>query len=452
MGGVLAVSSPSVPDQTSSTDARPLRIGICGLGTVAQGVLELLGGNGEGIRTRAGRGIEVVRVASRSAKPGVDLLGAEFSTDLTSVTGDSSLDVVVELIGGETTALDLVRSTLESGRAVVTANKAILASNGDELFALARQRGGVLAFEAAVAGGIPIIEAVTRSLAGNDIRWLAGIINGTSNYILTAMAERGETFEAALADAQALGYAEADPTFDVEGIDAAHKLTVLSALAFRIGCRFEDVYTEGISEVTVEDIEYARQLGYRIKHLGIARRTDEGVQMRVHPTLIPETQLLASVNGVMNAVLVNGNAAGDTLYYGAGAGALPTASSIVADLIDIARGHRPDVPEMLAANEVRLQGIEEVVTGFYLRIPSLDKPGVFARLATILSEHDISIEAAIQKEQAIHMETSEAWVPIVILTQPVRESVMIRALDAVQKLPEVVGGIRRMRVEHLSDA
>ncbi len=437
---------------TSSSDpTAPLRIGICGLGTVAQGLLTLLKENGERIASQAGRPIEVVRVASRSAKPGVDLLGAEFSTDLASVTEDESLDVIVELIGGEGVALDLVRAELGKGRAVVTANKAILASSGDELFALAAANEGQLAFEAAVAGSIPIIGAVTRSLAGNQIRWLAGIINGTSNYILTAMAEQGASFEAALADAQALGYAEADPTFDVEGIDAAHKLTVLGALAFGIGYRFDAVYTEGISEVTVEDLEYARQLGYRIKHLGLARSTADGVEMRVHPTLIPESQLLASVNGVMNAVVVNGNAAGDTLYYGAGAGALPTASSVAGDLVDIARGHRPDLPVMLDTNEVRLRGIEQAVTGFYLRIPSLDKPGVFAKVATLLSEHEISIEAAIQKEQAVHDETEDAWVPIIILTRPVRESVMIAALQAVQELPEVVGDIRRIRVEHLSE-
>lgn len=429
----------------------PLRIGIYGLGTVSQGLLEVLRTNRESVTERAGREIEVVRIASRTPKPGVDLLGASFSTDLASISEDESLDVVVELIGGEGVALDLVRSELERGRPVVTANKAILAAHGDELFGLARDQGGLLAFEAAVAGGIPIIAALTRSLVGNEIHWLAGIINGTSNYILTAMTESAQSFSDALADAQALGYAEADPTFDVEGIDAAHKLTVMGALAFRIGYRFDDVFTEGISEISVEDIEYARQLGYQIKHLGIARRTDEGVQLRVHPTLVPENQLLASVNGVMNAVLVNGNATGETLYYGPGAGALPTASSVVADLVDIARGHRPDLPGMLAANEVRMQGIEDVVTGFYLKIPSLDKPGVFARVATILSELDISIEAAIQKEQAVHTESQDAWVPIIILTQPVRESVMIRAIAAVQELPDVVGEIRRIRVEHLSE-
>jgi homoserine dehydrogenase len=428
-----------------------LKVGLCGLGTVGQGVLQVLESNRERIRARAGRDIQITRVASRTPRPEVDLGGASFSTDLDTVLGDDSLDVVVELIGGEGVALDLVRQTLASGRSVVTANKAILATHGDELLALSRENGAALAFEAAVAGSIPIIAAMTRSLAGNDLRWIAGIINGTSNFILTAMAESGKTFDVALAEAQALGYAEADPTFDVEGIDAAHKLTVLGALAFQIGFRFDDVYTEGISAVSVEDIEYARQLGYRIKHLGIARLAHGAVEMRVHPTLIPENSLLSSVDGVMNAVLVNGDASGDTLYYGAGAGALPTASSVVADLIDLARGHRPDLPRMIEDNSIRVSGMDDVETGFYLKIPSLDRPGVFAKVATILSERDISIEAAIQKEQAIHTESGDAWVPIIILTQPVRERVMNDAIRAVQELPEVVGQIGRIRVEHLDD-
>jgi homoserine dehydrogenase len=429
----------------------PLKLGLCGLGTVAQGVLAVLRDHGDSIRAKAGRDIQVVRVASRTEKPEVDLLGASFSTDLATVTEDPDLDVVVELIGGEGVALELVRQTLQAGKSVVTANKAILASHGDELLALVRQHGGILAFEAAVAGGIPIIAALTRSLAANEIGSIAGIINGTSNYILSAMTESGQSFEKALADAQALGYAEADPTFDVEGIDAAHKLTVLGALAFGIGFKFDEVYTEGISEISTEDIEYAGQLGYQIKHLGLARLGPQGVQMRVHPTLIPEDQLLASVNGVMNAVLVNGSATGDTLYYGAGAGALPTASAVVADLIDIARGNSPELPVMRDDNSFRVLGIEEVVSGHYLKIPSLDKPGVFARVATLLSEREISIEAAIQKEQAIHTETQEAWVPIIILTQPVQESVMNEAIAALQQLQEVVGPIRSIRVEHLGN-
>jgi homoserine dehydrogenase len=430
--------------------AEPLRIGICGLGTVAQAVLEVLRSSSESgiLKRRAGRDIQVVRVASRTPKPDVDLLGASFSTDVASVTDDDSLDVVVELIGGVETAGDVVRRALEHGRSVVTANKAILATDGDELVALARSRGVSLGFEAAVAGGIPIIGTVTRSLAANEIRWLAGIINGTSNYILTAMTESKRSFEDALAEAQRLGYAEADPTFDVEGIDAAHKLTILGALAFQIGFRLEDVYTEGISQISVEDIEYARQLGYQIKHLGLARMDAHGVEMRVHPTLIPDGQLLASVNGVMNAVLVSGSASGETLYYGPGAGGLPTASSVVADLIDIARGRPAELPVTEDAG-VRMRRIEEITTGYYLKIPSLDKPGVFARVATILSERDISIEAAIQKEQAIHTETGSAWVPIIILTEPVREAVMNEAIAEVQSMPEVIADIRRIRVEHL---
>ncbi|MGE0625439.1 MAG: homoserine dehydrogenase [Pseudomonadales bacterium] len=430
---------------------KPLRIGICGLGTVAQGVLHVLRENREAIQARAGRDIQVVRVASRTPKPDVDLLGAAFSTDLSSVAEDDSLDVVIELIGGETVALELVRDLLKKGRAVVTANKAILATHGDELIDLVRTHGGLLAFEAAVAGGIPIIDTLTRSLAANRIQWLAGIINGTCNYILTAMTRQGKSFDEALAEAQKLGYAEADPTFDVEGVDAAHKLTVLGALAFQIGYRFREVYTEGISGVSVEDIQYARELGYQVKHLGIARMMPSGVQMRVHPALVPDGELLASVEGVMNAVLVNGNAAGDTLYYGAGAGALPTASSVVADVIEFARGQRPYLPALVSDNEVRVLPIEEVTSEFYLRIPSLDKPGVFARVATILSEHDISIEAAIQKEQAVHTETQEAWVPIIILTGPVLESVMNDAIAEVQELPTVVGDICRIRVELLGD-
>lgn len=421
------------------------------MGTVAQGVLAVLKENQQRICLQAGREIQVSRVASRSAKPEVDLLGAQFSTELNDVVDATDVDVVVEMIGGEEAALNLVRNSLKLGKPVVTANKAIIAAHGDELLALASASHVAFGFEAAVAGGVPIIAALTRALAGNEIRWLAGIINGTSNYILTAMAESGQAFDAALADAQRLGYAEADPTFDVEGIDAAHKLTIMAALAFGIGFRFADVYTEGINTVSVEDIEYARQLGYQVKHLGIGRNSDAGVELRVHPTLVPQHQLLASVNGVMNAVLINGNAAGDTLYYGAGAGSQPTASAVVADLIDIARGLSAP-PVVTADSETRVLAIEDVECGFFLKIPSLDKPGVFARVATILSERKISIEAAIQKEQAIHTESQNAWVPIIILTQRVREGVMNQALEAVQQLPEVVGEITRLRVEHFLDA
>ena len=430
---------------------QPLRIGLCGLGTVAQGVLTVLKKNQQSINARAGREIRVARVASRTARPELDLLGAQFSTELNDVVEASDVDVVVEMIGGEDAALKLVRRSLELAKPVVTANKAIIAAHGNELLALASARQTTIGFEATVAGGIPIIASLMRALAGNEIQWLAGIINGTSNYILTAMAESGQAFDTALAEAQRLGYAEADPTLDVEGIDAAHKLTIMAALAFGIGFRFADVYTEGINAVSVEDIEYARQLGYQVKHLGIGRISDAGVELRVHPTLVPQQQLLASVNGVMNAILVNGNAAGDTLYYGAGAGALPTASAVVADLIDIARGLSL-LPVATSEGETRILSIEDVECGYFLKIPSLDKPGVFAKVATILSDQKISIEAAIQKEQAIHAESQHAWVPIIILTQRVREGVMNQALEAVQQLPEVVGEITRLRVEQFVDA
>lgn len=424
----------------------PLRIGIAGLGTVAQGLLEILRVNSSEITRRAGRSLSVVRVASRSPKPQVDLGTADFSTDL-STLHDADIDVIVELIGGEDTALQLVRDAIACKQSVVTANKAIIARHGDELVANADREGIMLGFEAAVAGGIPIVNALTRGMVGNQVEWLAGIINGTSNFILTAMADHGSTFAAALQEAQRLGYAEADPAFDVEGIDAAHKLTILVALAFDTRFRFEAVYTEGITDVTLEDIEYARDLGYAIKHLGIARASVDGIEARVHPCLVPKNNPLANVNDVMNAVLVHGNAAGPTLYYGAGAGARPTASAVISDLVAIARGDAVDFK--VGGVEREVLSIEQAQTAYYLRIPSLDEPGVFARVATILSEHAISIEGAIQRERAVHLEPSANWVPIIILTHRVRESVMTAALTAVQGLPEIVGEIVRIRVEHL---
>jgi homoserine dehydrogenase len=429
----------------------PLRVGLCGLGTVAQGVLEVLRDNAEQIAARAGRRIVVTRVASRRLRPEADLGAAGFSTDLRSLTQDPDIDVLVELIGGDDLALELHQQALAAGKPVVTGNKAVIALHGNELFALARRHGVPLCFEAAVAGGIPIISALTRGLAANDVHWLAGIINGTSNFILSAMSDRGVPFAEALAEAQRLGYAEADPTFDVEGIDAAHKLTILAALAFGMDFRFNEVYTEGISRVCSEDIEYARQLGYRVKHLGIARKTPAGVEVRVHPTLIPQQQLLANVHGAMNAVVVHGDAAGDTLYYGAGAGALPTASAVVADLIDVARG-TARLPELGDPGHLRVMPMIDSESAYYLRVPSLDRPGVFARVATILSEHDISIESAVQRAEAIHSDSQHTWVPIIIVTQRVPERVMNHALAAVQALTEVVGEITRIRVEDLRDA
>ena len=429
----------------------PLRVGLCGLGTVAQGVLRILSDNAADIERRAGRPIVVTQVASRRMRPEVDLGDIGFSTDVRTIPEHPDVDVVVELIGGEDTALELQQAALEAGKAVVTANKAVIALHGDELFEIAERQGVPICFEAAVAGGIPIISAITRGLAANEVQWIAGIINGTANYILTAMTERGEAFDEALAEAQRLGYAEADPTFDIEGIDAAHKLTILAALAFGMDFRFSEVYTEGISRISAEDVEYARRLGYRIKHLGVARRTDAGVELRVHPTLVPDYRLLANVQGVMNAILVHGNAAGDTLYYGAGAGELPTASAVVADLVEIARG-KALLPKRQDGSGLEVVPIIESESAYYLRIPALDRPGVFARVATILADHNISIEYAEQRAQAIHTDKDQAWVPIVIVTQRVPERVMNDALATVQALSEVVGEITRIRVDDLDDA
>lgn len=433
----------------------PLKVGLCGLGTVAQGVLKVLSRNERFITRRAGREIVVTRVASRRLRPGVDLGGAAFSTDVAALAASRDIDVLVELIGGEGTALEAVRTALGNGTSVVTGNKAIIALHGNELLPLAAANGAHLGFDAAVAGSIPILPALTGPLAGNEHLWLAGIINGTSNFILSAMSEHGRSFADALAEAQRLGYAEADPTFDVEGIDAAHKLTILTALAFDMDFRFSDVYTEGISQLTADDVEYARALGYRIKHLGMARRGEDGVEARVHPVLVPESHVLANIGDAMNAVMVHSNAAGDTLYCGAGAGELPTASAVVGDLLEIARGTcRLPVSEF--AGETAMLPIGATTSAFYLRIPSLDRPGAFARVATILSDRNISIEGAIQREQARVSAPSqgradEAWVPIIILTHEVRESVMDDALQAVQALPEVVGEIMRIRVEHFAD-
>ena len=427
----------------------PLRIGVAGLGTVAGGVIKLLSDEAVHVARQAGRPLQLVRVASRTPKPGIDLAGAEFSTDLESLQ-EADVDVVVELIGGEERALKLVGAALQRGQHVVTANKAIIACHGNDLLEQAQRHGVSLGFEAAVAGGVPVLGALRSGLAANRVATLAGIINGTSNYILTAMAEQGASFAEALARAQELGFAEADPSFDVEGIDAAHKLTILAALAFDTEFRFAGVYSEGISHITAEDLEYAKELGYRIKHLAIARRTEAGCETRVHPTLVAQHSLLAGVDGVMNAVWIQGEATGPTLYYGAGAGAMPTASAVVADLIAIARGDSFDW--RVGGEKQAALPIEAAHSAFYLRIPSLDAPGVFADVATILGQHGISIEGAIQREAAVRGDgASASWVPIVIVTAPVAEAAMNSALALVQKVPEVVGQITRIRIAHFAD-
>ena len=425
----------------------PLRVGLCGLGTVGQGVVELLARNAFSIARRAGRPVVITRVASRTPKSEVDLAGAAFSTDLDDVVGAADVDVVVETMGGEDAARRLMSDSCRAGKHFVTANKALIALHGQELLAGARNAGVMVRFEAAVAGGIPIVKALSEGLAGNRIHWIAGIINGTSNYILSAMARDGVSFADALANAQTLGYAEADPAFDVDGIDAAHKLSILSALAFDTPLQFDAVYTEGIGRITAEDLEYAAALGYRIKHLGITRRTSAGIEMRVHPTLVPQTRLLSQVDGVTNAVVVNSDAVGASLYYGPGAGALPTASAVVADLIDVARGNAlPAFAQDAAPARVPIGDIE---SAYYLRIPAADQPGVMAKVAQILSSKEISIESVIQREQAIRADTGTAWVPVIILTHRVIERALDEALREIQQLDDVVDEITRIRVETL---
>lgn len=425
-----------------------LNVGICGLGTVGSGTVNVLQRNAATISARAGVDIKIVHIGARRDNPLCDISSYKVSRDIFDVVKDPDVDLVIELIGGTTIAKDLVTEAINNGKHVVTANKALIAMYGNEILALAAQKGVTVAFEAAVAGGIPIIKAVREGVAANEIKWLAGIINGTGNFILSEMREKGRDFADVLAEAQALGYAEADPTFDVEGIDAAHKLVILASLAFGMPFRFEKCFTEGISGIDAADVKYAEELGYRIKHLGIARRCDDGIELRVHPTLIPEKRLIANVNGVMNAVLVNGDASGPTLYYGAGAGADATASAVIADVVDIARGNQ--IPMMgFAAEEVSKQHIlpiEEVETAYYLRIAAEDKPGVLSEIATALSVQGISIEAIIQKEAP----DDEVRVPIIILTNRTRESKMIEAIHHIEKFEFVQRPVVRIRVESLA--
>lgn len=424
----------------------PLRIGLAGLGTVGGTVARLLLEGAGLFERRAGRRLDLTRVASRTPKPEIDLGSAAFDTDLDSLDADD-VDVVVELIGGETAAKGVVTTAIEAGRHVVTANKALLAAYGEELFESASWRGVSVGFEASVAGGIPIVNALRNGLAANRIDAIAGIVNGTSNYILTAMEEEGQDFATALAEAQGLGYAEADPTFDVEGIDAAQKLAILAALAFDTTIDFGGVHVEGISGMDIEDIRYARELGFSIKHLGVARLRDDGVEARVHPALVPDSVLISKVSGVMNAVMTHGDAVGPTLYVGPGAGGMPTASAVVADLVELARGTLP-VPRP-AKRRLPSLGIEGVACAHYLKIPAIDQPGVFADVADVLSRHKISIEAVIQRPGAIRS-GAEPWVPIIIVTNDVTEAVVRDCVSELAKLGGVTGEIARIRVADLS--
>jgi len=434
---------------------KPVNVGLLGLGTVGGGTFNVLNRNAEEITRRAGRGIRITHAAAReydpAGLPGVE--GIDVSDDAFSVVENPDVDIVVELIGGYEPARELVLKAIANGKHVVTANKALIAMHGNEIFAAAQDKGVMVAFEAAVAGGIPIIKAIREGLAANQIEWLTGIINGTGNFILTEMRDKGRDFADVLKEAQALGYAEADPTFDVEGIDAAHKLTILAALAFGIPLQFDKVYTEGIGRITREDVVYAEQFGYRIKHLGYTRRTDRGIEMRVHPTLIPERRLIANVDGVMNAVLVNADAVGPTLYYGAGAGAEPTASAVVADLVDVTRTLTADpqnrVPHLAfqpgSISDLPILAMDDIETAYYLRMQVADRPGVMAEVTSILGDAGISIEAILQKEPAPDADRAS----IILLTHVVQERQMNEAITRIEALDSIHGAVTRIRLEHL---
>ncbi|WP_035341234.1 homoserine dehydrogenase [Acinetobacter lwoffii] len=434
---------------------KPVRLAILGLGTVGGGALKLLKENAAEIKRRTGREIEITHVGTRRPRPDLDLPeSVKQSADLMDIVRQPDVDVVVEVMGGIHPAFEIIMEAMKHGKHIVTANKALLAEHGNELFKAAEDNAVQIAYEAAVAGGIPIIKVIREGLAANKIEWLAGIINGTSNFILSEMREKGRAFEDVLKEAQELGYAEADPTFDVEGIDAAHKLTILASCAFGIPLQFDKVFTEGIGKVTAQDVKYAEDLGFRIKHLGIARRTDAGIELRVHPTLIPDDQLIANVNGVKNAVLVQANAVGPTLYYGAGAGAGPTASAVVADVVDIVRDiiYTEDgagtIPQLAfeALSDLPILSREQMTTGYYIRINAEDQMGVLADVTTILSRAGISIDAIMQQPRL-----SKDLIPIVILTDPVKESKMDAALSQIQALPVIHGEIVRIRLESLDN-
>lgn len=447
--------APSGHSQVKPQAGTAVKVGLLGLGTVGCATVEVLQRNADEIARRAGRRIQVVSAALRDlgkSRP-CDTRSIRVTTDPYEVVEHADIAIVVELMGGISPAKELVLRAIDNGKHVVTANKALIALHGNEVFDAAHAKGVMVAFEAAVAGGIPIIKAVREGLAGNRIEWLAGIINGTSNFILSQMTHQGSEFDVALAEAQRLGYAEADPTFDVEGIDAAHKLTILAAIAFGIPLRFGEVFVEGISKLHHADVDYAHQLGYRVKHLGVARRSEAGIELRVHPTLIPDHRPLADVEGAMNAVLVYGDAVGPTLYYGPGAGGYPTASAVVADIVDVARTLTADpenrVPHLAfqpdTLQDLPILPMDAVNTAYYLRMQAVDKPGVLAEVTRILGDKAISIEAILQKEP----HADEDHVPVIILTHRVAERDMNEAIARIEGLPVIRGEVMRIRLEHL---
>ncbi len=435
---------------------KPINVGLLGMGTVGGGTLTVLRRNAGEITRRAGREIRIKMAADRNLEMARKLAGPELeiTADPMEVVNNPDIDIVVELIGGTMLAKELVLKAIANGKHVVTANKALLALHGNEIFKAAQAKGVMVAFEAAVAGGIPIIKALREGLTANRIEWIAGIINGTTNFILTEMRDKGLSFDTVLKQAQELGYAEADPTFDIEGVDAAHKLTIMAAIGFGIPMQFDKAYTEGISKLTKEDIAYAEELGYRIKLLGITKRTDTGIELRVHPTLIPTKRLIANVEGVMNAVLVKGDAVGATMYYGRGAGAEPTASAVVADLVDVTRMLTSDpenrVPHLAfqpdALSDAPVLPISEVRTSYYLRMKAFDKPGVLADVTRILADLGISIDAMIQKEPA----EGQEQVDIIMLTHETVEKYINQAIGQIEALPSISGKVTRIRLEELS--
>lgn len=435
---------------------KPIKVGLLGLGTVGSGTFNVLKRNQEEIMRRAGRSIEISMVAVRNVERAKEITKGEVEivTDGNLVVNHPDIDIVVELIGGNDVAKDLVLKAIANGKHVVTANKALIAKHGNEVFKAAQDKGVMVAFEAAVAGGIPIIKALREGLTANRIQWIAGIINGTTNFILSEMRDKGLDFAIVLKQAQALGYAEADPTFDIEGVDAAHKLTIMASIAFGIPTQFDKAYVEGITKLEATDIEYAEQLGYRIKLLGITKRSEAGIELRVHPTLIPEKRLIANVEGAMNAVLVQGDAVGATLYYGKGAGSEPTASSVIADVVDITRLASADpehrVPYLAfqpnALSDLTVLPISEVYTSYYLRMRVEDKPGVLADVTKILAEFSISIDAMLQKEPG----EGESKTDIIMLTHQTQEKNVDAAIARIEALSSVSGKVTKLRLEELS--
>ncbi|GAB1235086.1 homoserine dehydrogenase [Ferrigenium sp. UT5] len=436
-------------------ETKPINVGLLGIGTVGGGTFTVLQRNADEIARRAGRPIRITVVADRNLELAKKITGGacRVTDDAFAVVADPEVDIVIELIGGYGVAKELVLKAIANGKHVVTANKALLATHGNEIFKAAQDKGVMVAFEAAVAGGIPIIKAVREGLSANRIEWIAGIINGTTNFILSEMRDKGLSFDTVLKEAQRLGYAEADPTFDIEGVDAAHKITILASLAFGIPMQFDKAYIEGISKLDAIDIKYAEQLGYRIKLLGITKRTDEGVELRVHPTLIPSKRLIANVEGAMNAVLVQGDAVGATLYYGKGAGAEPTASAVIADLVDVTRMATADpqnrVPHLAfqpnAMADLKILPMDEVQTSYYLRLRVQDKPGVLADITRILADEQISIDAVIQKEP----EEGEEQTDLIMLTHQTREKRINAAIAKIEKLGVVAGKVTKLRMEEL---